>query len=525
MDWEGTMIRPVQATTEPASGTFRIFDLAALSKGGEADVLSAVLSERDSMRAVIEFAVALDPVSVPLIAVVEPGIILDHQFSKEVASAVADSGIDGITWLALVSDGIDISGERLDSGNYLEDPATPSARPLRLVARAEPAVAVVAVAALQSVIAAGDAPATFSDLVDAGADHGLPVLVSHRLRFSSLRGRLPPPTDGTGAATDIVPASIRPDPTISVVVRTATSRPAMLERNLRALVDEHADSRLLEVIIASAAGAERLTDVVADASRRHPSLPLVALPVEADGAASRSAAMLGGLVGARGDYVWYVDDDDWVASGSVGRIKASVHATDRPILVGAVQAFDESWDGDDLLDATLARRYLPREWYRAFTGWNFLPNCSLVIPREIAIGRVSAAPPQSDLGEDYALQLLLFTAPGSIVHVIDEPIANISWRQDGDSVVAMEDRTPWLRDLSSHISDLSNDPTMSAAGWWRLGAAVRELPYPDTHESEPDPPMDGEANVYTPHPAARFVPRAARPAIARLRRRIQRPPS
>ncbi len=518
------MIHPVQATNEPGSGTFRIFDLAVLSHGGPADAPSLVPAERDSMRAVFEFALDVDPVSVPLIAVVEPDIILNHQFSTELAAAVSDPGLDGVAWLALVSDGIDILGERLDSGNYLEDPATPAARPLRLVGRAEPAVSVVAVGMLQSIVASRAVPGTFSDLVGAGAEHGIPVFFSHRLRFSSLRERVAPPADSVNAIAGIRPVSIRPDPTISVVVRTATSRPAMLERNLGALAGEHAESPLLEVIVTSTAGEDSLTDIIADASRRHASLPLVALPVESDEAASRSAAMLGGLSAARGDYVWYVDDDDWVAPGSVERIKDAVHAADRPILIGAVEAYDESWEGDQLLDAALARRYLPREWYRAFTGWNFLPNCSLVIPREIAMGRVSAAPPHSDLGEDYALQLLLFTAPGSTVHVIDETIANISWRKDGDSVVAMEDRTPWLRDLSSHISDLSNDPTVSTAGWWRLGIAVRDLPYPDVDEHEPDPPTDGEADTYTPHPAARFIPRAARPAIAKLRRRI-RPPS
>jgi hypothetical protein len=517
------MIRPVQATTEPSSATFRIFDLAALSVEGRAGLDARSPTTRQTVHAVLEFLLGVDPAVVPMVAVVAPDIILDHQFAGELAAAIADPGLGDIDWLALVSDGVDTSGELFDSGNYLEDPATPTALPLRLVRWADPAIAVIAIDRLQSVIGSDPVPDSFPNVVEAGAARGAPVLVSRRLRFSSMAERATLPVEPSTPIAAIDPSSIRPDPTISVIVRTATARPAMLDRNLAALAREHAESPILEVVVASAADDSIVSATVTGARLRHHELPLRAVPVDAAGKAPRSATMLAGLAAARGDYVWYVDDDDWVATGSVERIKSSVHAADRPILVGAVEAYDERWEGDRLLDATLARRYFPREWYRAFTGWNFLPNCSLVIPRERALARVSAAPPQADLGEDYALQLLLFTAAGATVHVIDETIANISWRTDGDSVVAMEDRTPWLRDLGSHISDLSNDPVMSTTAWWRLGAAVREIPYPNKVESPPDRPPEGEASAYTPHPAARFVPRAARPAMAKLRRQFRRP--
>jgi hypothetical protein len=168
------------------------------------------------------------------------------------------------------------------------------------------------------------------------------------------------------------------------------------------------------------------------------------------------------------------------------------------------------------------RRYLPHEWYRAFTGWNFLPNCSLVLPRDLALQQIAACPITRDLGEDYALQLLLLTAPGAMVQVIDATIANISRRADDDNAVMMGDRVPWLRDLGSHISDISRDPSASTAAFWRLGAEIRKIPYPETdggiegtnHETSPQstppsvPTYDIRGSLRTARD--RFLRRAAK---------------
>ena len=100
------------------------------------------------------------------------------------------------------------------------------------------------------------------------------------------------------------------------------------------------------------------------------------------------------------------------------------------------------------------------------------------MPRELALERLSVSPLLRDLGEDYAMQLLLFTAPGSTVAVADETIANVSVRPGAENVVTMSDRSPWFRDLGSHASDLSQDPIASTTAFWALGRAIRDIPYP-----------------------------------------------
>jgi hypothetical protein len=219
------------------------------------------------------------------------------------------------------------------------------------------------------------------------------------------------------------------------------------------------------------------------------------------------------LAAAQSEYVWFVDDDDWATPRGLAIIKGAVHASDRPIVVAGSDAYRETWDHETRSESVLERHYHSAEWYRAFTGWNFLPVCSIVMPRELTLDRIAVNPLLRDLGEDYFIQLLLYTAPGSSVAVADETIANISLRTGSDSAVTMEDRTPWFRDLSSYMSDLSSDPSASTAAFWALGRAIRELPYP------PEPGSDAAAADATP--LSSDVAGGVRQRASRLWRRLR----
>jgi glycosyltransferase involved in cell wall biosynthesis len=251
-------------------------------------------------------------------------------------------------------------------------------------------------------------------------------------------------------------------------------RPALLARNLRSLVTQTV--RPNEVFVVSTHPDVGDVRALIDESEVG-SLPLHVVHA-AEGRPSRTAALRAGLEASGSDYTWFLDDDDWAATSAVASMVGAVHAYDRPIIVGAVESASEVWKDDTLAESTFIRRYEPGEWHRAFTGWNHLPNCALVIPTDVARSRLSEVDLRSDLGEDYALQLALFTSPGATVTVVDETLAHVSVRVDADNAVTLEDREPWLRDLGSHISDLSNDPHTATDAFWRLGAAVRSIPYP-----------------------------------------------
>ena len=429
----------------------------------------------------LEIALHIDQSTIPIVAIVAPETILDRGFFGQLAAAINDPALEEVKWTCLASSGTDIEGQFRDNGNYLDDPSMPVGYPPRILAATDPAILLVDTAELQRIAGRTDHP-SLTDLASTSLIGGSPLFLSQSLRYSSLDT----PRSVSNAAvgdrtyqadnhTDLT--SVRPDPTISLVVRTTLKRPALLERNLDALAGEHTTDPLLEVIVASTSDSEKLSSVVEDAKSRRPDLPIRRLSVEAGLGPSRTVAMTTALNAAKGDYVWFVDDDDWITPGSIRRLKASVHARSLPILVGAVASLEEAWHEDRLISTTPKRLYEPAEWYRAFTGWNFLPNCSIVVPRVLAQRRMAVAPLHSDLGEDYALQLLLYTAPGSMVDVVDAVIANVSWRPGSDNAVTATDRAQWLRDLSSHVSDLQRDASAATAAFWQLGRAVRDLPY------------------------------------------------
>jgi hypothetical protein len=512
-----------EGTIDISSGTYRLFLLAADALSSQAETNPIEHRQVASANDALDLTITVDEHRVPFVALVAPGVILNHGFEQELIAAIVDPGLEGIHWLALASDGLDLIGDRFDTGNYLEDPATPTAVPLRLAQWSEPAVSVIRSSALKSLAANNATLDGFSDIVIAGSQDHLPVYLTPRLRYSSMSGRsISGSTPGDNRPTEpsngISLDHIREDPTVTVVVRTTFERPQLLHRNLVALAAEHQESAILEAIVVSTSDIGRYADLAAHTDNSINTLPLTTLQADEDSVPSRSAAMFAALRAARGDYVWYVDDDDWIAAGSIHSIKEAVHAVDRPILIGASEVFEEEWDDTGLTESTPFRRYLPEEWHRAFTGWNFLPNCSIVLPRLLALQRIAACPITRDLGEDYALQLLLLTAPGSMVQVIDETIAHISRRVGEDNTVTMDDRVPWLRDLGSHISDLANDPSTSTAAFWRLGSEIRNIPYPEADAEIEDASPQLDPSLSSPSPTTPDLRRHFRTAKAWIRR-------
>ena len=512
-----------------SSDTYRVVVLPSDVLTSQSELSLEEPNHVASVADAIELATAVDELLVPFVALVSPDVILHHGFAEELRSAITDPGLGDLHWTALASDGIDLTGEPFDTGNYPEDPATPTAGPLRIADWSEPAISVISTAALKRLRADDERFDSFPDIVRAGASNDLPVFLTRRLRYSSISDRGPQGSQITSdrpsaQAADVSLGTIRTDPSITVVIRTMFERPWLLNRNLAALAAEHQRSPILEAIVVSTADISKFSNSSTQINGSIETLPLEMLQAREDSIPSRSAAMLAGLAAARGDYVWYVDDDDWIAEGSVQSIKDAVHALDRPILIGASEVFEEHWEESILTTSSPTRRYLPREWYRAFTGWNFLPNCSVALPRILAQHRISECPITRNFGEDYALQLLLLTAPGSTVQVIDETIANISRRSGSDNAVTMTDRVPWLRDLGSHISDLSRDPSTSTAAFWRLGSEIRNIPYPETGSGIEDSDSDLGSPAPSPSPTEHDLRERLRRAKNRIRRQDRHDP-
>ena len=108
-----------------------------------------------------------------------------------------------------------------------------------------------------------------------------------------------------------------------------------------------------------------------------------------------------------------------------------------------------------LSKSSISNTYYGDKWRNLFHGVNQLPICAIVAPASWMRARVKDFSFQHDLSEDYALHLLLLTAPDlPRLHELGDVLCNISIREDQSNTVTMTDRRPWVRDISNFLNDL-----------------------------------------------------------------------
>jgi hypothetical protein len=314
------------------------------------------------------------------------------------------------------------------------------------------------------------------ELLAAGWDHGYGSFHVPFLRFSwngTFEGR--PHRDQNRQAIPsrnwrAMLAAVRPEPTITFGVRTRLNRSSMLERTIESIAAAaEADAK---VFLTGRVPEADLRDHARRLGINHPTIDLRAHALAPGSRPSRTAGLEAVVAGADSDYVWFVDDDDFLEHGAIDQVMTAVHSSGRPVVVGRSVRMHEHWKDGRLIESTPGDHFDPRLWFNALTGWNSLPVCSIVYPRMTTAERLAVTPLGHDLGEDYALFLLALSAPGQDVVVLNQLIANVSIRASGDNVVTHADRSEWLLHASSFLSDLVHDPHAGEPLAWLLGEAI-----------------------------------------------------
>lgn len=473
--------------------------------------------------------VALARVSPASLAVlIRSDITPTRSVLAEVEAATTDPRLASVRWVLLASNGIDIHGHEHDRGSYTDRAPGGARRTPRALAATNPAVAVVSVGSLLEL---GDVSLeTPGDLLTAGWDagygsYGVPFLhFSYNGAFEDRPHRQqgnPVVPEGGWRSTLAV---ARPEPTITFGVRTALTRPAMLDRAIESIAAVGGDGA--RVFLTGTLPADRLEREVERLRTSYPGLQWQWQPLSPGSQPSRSAGIEMVIAGADTDYVWFLDDDDYLEPGATDRVITAIHTSGRPIVVGRSARIREEWKDDRL---TASRREAPFDssvWFNAFTGWNSLPVCSIVYPRAAVHSRLVDRSLDHDLGEDYALFLLALTDPGQDVVVVEETIANVSLRPGGDNVVTATDREEWLLNIASFLSDLTRNGTAGAPMPWLLGEAIAQsVPREMVVELQAAARDAGMQAAQRPEwwktAFWRAVPDRAHPAVRRALRRLR----
>ncbi|KAA9009626.1 glycosyltransferase [Sphingobium limneticum] len=260
-------------------------------------------------------------------------------------------------------------------------------------------------------------------------------------------------------------------PMISIVTRTQFRRMYLLRRMLTSISRARIQSLPVEIMLSTDIDANDAAKHLDSIRQEFPRLD-INLTVNRRSEHSRVANLLGGVEAAKGEYIWFMDDDDYVDLFAFKNIASAFFCGARPFILGDSIVHTERWDKINeafpiLAESSYRAEYPGLNWRSMFAGVNHLPICGPVIPREFLLRRVSEFRFDYDLSEDYTLFLLLLSAPDlpPVVN-LSKVIAHISIREGDDNSVTAPDRTGWTRDISAYLYSLFYGSASQGASCW-----------------------------------------------------------
>ena len=272
-------------------------------------------------------------------------------------------------------------------------------------------------------------------------------------------------------------------PAVTIACRSRFDRPEMLVRavgSFAVAAEQAPDLVDLKVRIVSDRSPEIMSAEVERLRSMFPGLDLEGWVVPADsGRFSRTAALLCATERAESDYLWFVDDDDFVQPGAMRPLARALAPGASRLLVGHSQRIEEFWEvlenGERRLsESRLLGRNRAEDIFLAFSGDNHTPICSLLFPVETLRDRVSGMAARGDYYEDYFLLLLVLGAARVEVRTVQADLCGISLRP-GENTVNEPDRRHWDLSYATFVSELLRCPQATSPLLWQL--AERSAPW------------------------------------------------
>lgn len=257
--------------------------------------------------------------------------------------------------------------------------------------------------------------------------------------------RKPVPTTYPLSAATPPAKAVEESNTLSVIIRFhQKERLGFLEEAIFSLAIQ--DWHDLEVMVVIQNGTDELRHTVVDIINRQPwprqpVYKILLVPI-AQGVDGRSTLMNQGIANARGRYLAFLDDDDFVYQHGYATLIEQLVAGGRVIAVGGcrranIQREGDHWfvkSKDDFFSWGRSRLDLFRE--------NFVPIHSYVIDRSrldsFELYFDDACPPL----EDYDFLLRLFDTVEPDFSQLDVPVCEYRIRLDGSNSIAYVENTP-----------------------------------------------------------------------------------
>lgn len=427
----------------------------------------------------------------PALAIVirNPTALVDAAFLERIVEAAQDCDrrFGAEEWAAAGSEGTTASGE-IRSAIYCGDlPVFLAGVTPVPVIDFSPDLLIVNLRAFRAKKTALDASAAeIETYLPQLARRALLVSVFHpRLAFAA-ESKMAPRADSAAACGMEARADIDADAfaaivskaadavSISIVVRTLFRRRYLLKRLLVSIARARPSDMSIEVVLAS--DAPDAQEAFLQILNEHRQIPLRLVKTPAGDEPSRNRNLRAGVEAAQNEYLWIIDDDDYVDIFAFDRIRRAFFGKGRPLIYATCDVHEEKWVERGEGEAALAqsrrvRDYPAASWREMFYGYNRIPVCGCLAPTDFVKRRLSGLRLDHDLSEDYALHLQMLSAPDlPEIFEVAEPVAHISQRLEGENTMQMADRSPWARNITSYLSD--NSFRAPAPGGVQLLAAL-----------------------------------------------------
>jgi len=193
---------------------------------------------------------------------------------------------------------------------------------------------------------------------------------------------------------------------------------------------------------------------------------------------SRTDLLLAAIEQAQTDYIWFIDDDDYLIPPAIPALARCLVPDAPVIVVSSSLVMDEKWSKRsfpqedpsgtlELIDSSKSSRYPAAGVFQVLKGRNFIPNCSMILPVALMRERIQDKLALGDFNEDYYLLLLALTSSRAEVCALDTELAVISIR-GRENTVAQSDRSGWHLAYATFMLEILNNQEANSPFLWQL---------------------------------------------------------
>jgi hypothetical protein len=274
-------------------------------------------------------------------------------------------------------------------------------------------------------------------------------------------------------------------PSVTICCRTQFLRLEMLERAVLsfAAFRQHTCPLVhVEVRLITDASLDAVAPEVRRLQQTHPGAALECWYHEIrPNRYSRTDLLLAAVERAGTDYIWFIDDDDYVNAATGPALARSLVAGAPLVIVASSSVIKETWDagneapgrgapgaqGLELTHAENSPSYQATHIFRILKGLNFVPICSMILPVALMQDRISKVRALGDYNEDYFLLLLALTASRVEVCLLDCELSSVSIRGD-ENTVTQKDRSGWHLSLATFLLEIMNNTEGNSPFLWQI---------------------------------------------------------